>query len=97
MALSMVALMAKGNSYRRVNDSAATLLAGGRMSTSELKGFQTQHHQLFPTATEILNLSLRGTNDYMAKIKLKHLLPLFLLLLILASSVIFWKIRISTA
>lgn len=48
------------------------------------RGFWAEHHQLFPIATEILNLSLRGTNDYMAKIKLKHLLPLFLLLLFIA-------------
>lgn len=38
VALSMVALMAKGNSYRRINDSAATLPAAGRMSPSLLKG-----------------------------------------------------------
>lgn len=38
MALSMVALTAKGNSYRRINDSAATLPAAGRMSPSLLKG-----------------------------------------------------------
>lgn len=60
--------MVKGNFCRRINQeaSAAKPPAAGGISTSVLKGDPSRAPPLF-TAPEILNLSLRWTEDHMAQ------------------------------
>lgn len=107
MDLGEAALMAKGKSWRIPTKSYQLLhfYLLEEWVTSVLRGLPVVHHCLRSTASEIEELSLRLTNDYMAtavdlhkyQIKLKHLMLLFLSLLFLPYLCLtLWKIWTST-